>query len=403
MSPSKKILIGISGSIAAFKIASVISYFKKAGWEIRVIATPSALKFIGEATLEGLSGHAVLTSDFTPGHMMSHIDLARWADVFLIAPATAKTLAGLATGAGDGILHSTYLAYETHKPVLVAPAMNSQMLSHPATQSALRTLRARGTQLLQTDAGLLACGETGDGRMMEPENIIIAVEQATLSVQKTNSVLITMGGTRVPIDQVRAITNTSTGKTGALLADTLLRKGYDVTVIAAKSALKPRLVKKCFLFDTFDDLKVLLESKLNSETYNTIVHMAAVSDFTLPAPMAKIPSGQPLELRLQPTPKLITMIRKLAPQSHLIGFKLTVDASPETVEKSVDSVFNNGADAVIHNDLSQISSTAHKLTLYVAGRPFASTETAEGLASLVESSTTPTPKQQNSIAPEVTL
>lgn len=386
MFSSKKILIGISGSIAAFKVAHVISDLRKKNWEVRTIATPSALKFIGEATLEGLSGHPVLTSDFTPGHMMSHIELARWADVFLIAPATAKTLCGLATGTGDGILFSTYLAYEPHKPLLIAPAMNTQMLAHPATQTALNTLSQRGSVLLKPNEGLLACGEIGSGRMQEPDEVVSAIEQSVISTRLEDRVLITLGGTRVPLDGVRSITNTSTGRTGSVLADELVRRGYNVTVFAARSAQKPRLATDILEFDTFFDLQKLLEIHLSTKKYKTIIHMAAVSDFILKAPSAKIPSGQPIDLHLTPTPKLISQIHQQAPSSHLIGFKLTVNATPENVENSVNTVFNNGAHAVIHNDLNQMSDTHHRFTLYLAQKASGSVNTEEALVQLIERS-----------------
>lgn len=366
MLASKKLLIGMSGSIAAFKVAHVISYFRKKNWDVRVITTPSALEFIGAATLEGLSENPVLSSDFVSGKMMSHIDLARWADVFLIAPATAKTLNSLAAGTGDGILHSTYLAYEATKPLLIAPAMNTQMLAHPTTQKSLSILKQNGAQLLQTGSGPLACGETGDGRMMEPEQIIIAIERALIPLNAKQKILITMGGTRVPIDDVRSITNTSSGATGAQLADDLYAQGYSVTVLAAKNAKMPKFVEHRELFDTYEDLENLLESTLNQAHFSHIIHMAAVSDFTVVNGSGKIPSGGNVQLDLLPTKKLISRIKALAPQSFVVGFKLTVNADAKDVDKAVKSVLANGADAVIHNDLSKITKNLHVFTLFTA-------------------------------------
>lgn len=386
MSLSKKLLIGITGSIAAFKVAHVISHFRKLGWDVRTIATPSALQFIGAATLEGLSDHPVLTSDFTPGKMMSHIELARWADVFLIAPATAKTLNHLAAGTGDGALYSTYLAYEAGKPLLIAPAMNSQMLAHPTTQSSLKTLEQNGAVLLGTGSGLLACGEAGEGRLLEPEHIITAVERALAPKNQNTKILITMGGTRVPIDGVRSITNTSTGATGAQLADDLYRKGYNVNVLSAINAQKPALVQNVLVFDTYQDLENLLESHLQTHSYTHIIHMAAVSDFIVPTNAGKLSSGETLRLELVPTRKLISVIKSLAPQSFLTGFKLTVGASPADVEKSVKSVFRNGADAVIHNDTAHILKNAHTFTLHLPQGPVATVGQKTELVSLFTNS-----------------
>lgn len=383
---SKKLLIGITGSIAAFKIAHVISHFRKLGWEVRAIATPSALEFIGAATLEGLSDHPVLTSDFTPGKMMSHIDWARWADVFLIAPATAKTINNLAAGTGDGPLYSTYLAYEAAKPLLLAPAMNSQMLAHPTTQNSLQTLVNHGATVLGTDSGLLACGEQGDGRLLEPEHIIAAVERALTPKNQSTKILITMGGTRVPIDGVRSITNTSTGTTGAQLADDLYRLGFNVTVMASLNAQKPSLVRNVLLFDTFQDLEALLQRHLQTHSYTQIIHMAAVSDFMVPVNAGKISSGESMHLQLIPTPKLLSAIKSFAPQSFLTGFKLTVNAAPADVEKSVKSVFRSGADAVVHNDTSQISKNAHTFTLHLPQGPVATVGKKSELVSLFTNS-----------------
>ncbi len=386
MLASKKLLIGISGSIAAFKIAHVISHFRKQGWEVRTIATASALEFIGTATLEGLSDHPVLTSDFTPGKMMSHIDWARWADVFLIAPATAKTINNLAAGTGDGPLYSTYLAYEGHKPLLIAPAMNSQMLAHPTTQTSLKTLKDNGVTLLEPDSGLLACGEVGGGRLVEPEVIITAVERALAPKNQNTKILITLGGTRVAIDSVRSITNTSTGSSGAQLADDLYRRGFNVTVMAAVSAQKPNLVQNILTFDTYNDLAELLQSHLKVHSYNHIVHMAAVSDFVVPISAGKISSGETLTLELVPTQKLTAVIKSQAPQSFLTAFKLTVNASASDVDKSVKSVFRTGADAVIHNDTSHISKSNHTFTLHMPQGPVATVDKKSELVSLFANS-----------------
>ena len=182
-SNGKNILIAITGSIAAFKMCSLISQLRKDNWNVQVLVSPAALEFIGRASLEGLSGREILDSDFISGKMMSHIDLARWADVFLIAPATAKTLNGLTAGTLEGIIGSTYLAFEAHKPLLIAPAMNSKMLAHPTTQNALHVLEKRGHTLLSPTHGTLACGEFGEGRMREPEDIY---NDILLSVKPNN-------------------------------------------------------------------------------------------------------------------------------------------------------------------------------------------------------------------------
>jgi phosphopantothenoylcysteine decarboxylase / phosphopantothenate---cysteine ligase len=385
MSPSKNILIGITGSIAAFKVCNVISSLRKNNWNVQVIATPSALQFVGEASLEGLSDRQVITHDFVPGKMMSHIDLTRWADVFLIAPATAKSINSLAAGTMDGIIGSSYLAYENHKPLLIAPAMNSRMLSHPATQTALQTLRSRSAQILETGKGELACGEYGDGRMMEAEEIVREVEKSLYSRTLRPKILITIGGTRVPIDSVRSLTNTSTGQTGTLLSEALYKAGFDVTVLAAKNAIKPQLIDSLKIFDTYDDLKDLLETTLRSTSFNTVIHMAAVSDFSVREDFSnrKLSSQDGLVLTLQPTKKIISCIKTMAPNATLIGFKLTSSAKDEDVLLAVQKVFSHGADFVVQNDQKTITEKAHLFSLYKKQGAIAQCSRKEELASLL--------------------
>lgn len=180
---SKKILFCLTGSISCYKACEVISMLKKNKFEIQCVATNSALNFIGEATLEGLTGLPVLTNSFISGKMMIHIDAARTADLILICPATAKTINHLANGTHPELLGDIYLANNFKKPVLIAPSMNSEMLQHPATQQSLNTLKNHGAKILKTDHGLLACGEVGYGRLLEPE-IIYAEILSSLNSSK---------------------------------------------------------------------------------------------------------------------------------------------------------------------------------------------------------------------------
>ena len=208
-----KVLVGLTGSIACFKVAGLISDLVKAGHEVRTMATPSALKFIGKSTLEGLSGHPVMTDLFADGENMEHIHAGRWADIMLIAPCTANTMAKLKVGLTDDLITTTALAFEKTKSVFIAPAMNKEMWSHPSTQESLDHLILNGYKWIEPNAGTLACGEVGSGRMAEPEEIF-----AKLFKTNNKKVLITGGGTREPIDGVRFIGNSSTGNTSKALA-----------------------------------------------------------------------------------------------------------------------------------------------------------------------------------------
>lgn len=178
MSKSDKILFQLSGSIAAYKACSVISRLVQDGFEVRTACTPGALKFIGAATLEGLTGHPVFSDAFEHGRMMDHIHLAQWADLAILAPASANTINRLAAGLGGDAVGSLFLAYDLKKPYLVAPAMNQAMIRHPATQASFEKLRGWGVRILPTDEGHQACGDTGPGRLLEPEKILHAIRQA---------------------------------------------------------------------------------------------------------------------------------------------------------------------------------------------------------------------------------
>ncbi|RYZ72494.1 MAG: bifunctional phosphopantothenoylcysteine decarboxylase/phosphopantothenate--cysteine ligase CoaBC, partial [Proteobacteria bacterium] len=226
MNKPSKILFQLSGSIACFKACALLSKLSQAGYEIEVVASRSALQFVGEATLEGLTGKRVHTDTFEAGRAMDHIHLMRWADVIVLCPASANTLNKFASGFGDDLLSTMFLAHDFRKPYLIAPAMNQFMWSHPATKASVEKLQSWGLEILGTGKGNLACGEVGEGRMLEPEQIQMAIELALglalalPQAQKTSGrhILITSGGTEEPIDGVRSITNTSTGRTGADLA-----------------------------------------------------------------------------------------------------------------------------------------------------------------------------------------
>lgn len=181
---SKKILFALTGSIACYKACQSISTLSKEGFKIQTVVSNSALNFIGKATLEGLTGLPVLTSSYQDGHMMSHINEVRNSDVFVIAPASAKTINGLASGALDGIIGDLFLANNFLKPTLLFPAMNSQMLLHPATQDSLLKLQKWGAHVFLGEDGDLACGEYGNGRLLEADKIVATIKSFFISSEK---------------------------------------------------------------------------------------------------------------------------------------------------------------------------------------------------------------------------
>src|SRR5580658_3615272 len=197
----------LTGSIAGYKACDAISRLVQLGHRVRAVATRSALRFVGEATLEGLTGEHVFSDLFEPGAALEHIQLTRWADAVVVCPATANTINRFAAGLADDLAGALFLAHDRTKPFLVAPAMNPAMWRHPATQAAVAQLRDWGLQFIAVGHGRTACGEEGAGRLAEPELIVSAVEAALARPARRLRILITSGGTAEPIDGVRLLAN----------------------------------------------------------------------------------------------------------------------------------------------------------------------------------------------------
>lgn len=387
-SNAKNILIGVTGSIAAYKTCTVISRLRQQGHTCRVIATPSALQFVGEATLEGLSGQRVHHNTFAPGDMMSHIDIARWADLFLIAPLTANHLNKLSLGIADDLLTTLYLAYEQNKPLFLAPAMNSVMLSHPTVVENIKKLKDRGAILLDSHAGVLACGEHGYGKMMEPEDILSAITSYLNTsrgpIHKLN-VLVTYGGTREAIDGVRYISNLSTGKTGAELVRQLKMANHHVDVLRARESVPSPTADNNLYFDSHADLENTLYTCVAKKSYDLVIQMAAVSDFSVdrisgddfdmkPSKEVKIPSSKNYAIHLKLNKKIVTQIKEHSQNKgvSVIAFKLTnTHSNDERIAAVQKLLYSNGIDAVVHNDLNEINHAAniHPFTYYKKDTP----------------------------------
>lgn len=388
---TSKILFQLSGSIACFKACSVISSLVKAGHEVEIAATASALKFVGEATLEGLTGRRVHRELFASGDYMNHIHLVRWADVIVLAPASASTLGRFASGIADDLVSTIFLAHDFTKPYIVVPAMNQAMYAHPATQASLAKLSSWGIQVLGTGTGALACGEQGEGRMLEPDEILAAIAAALAptveraaapgACESRRKILITAGGTVEPIDGVRAITNTSTGRTGAELADALSAQGHDVTLVHARNAAQPARSLARRTFTTFASLDQVLREVLAAESFDAVIHLAAVADYSLAevesngvaqkAPLkGKLDSGEELILKLKRNPKIVDSLKAYSrnPKIKVIAFKLTNTEDAQERANAVEQLAQHAqADAIVHNDLHEISGGAHPFTIYPSG------------------------------------
>lgn len=358
------VLFILTGSIAAAKACDAISRLVQRGHRVRCVATAAALRFVGPATLEGLTGAAPLTDLFAPGAALEHIELTRWADAVLVCPATANTLARLAAGLADDLPGALFLAHDRRKPWLVAPAMNPAMWAHPATQAAVAKLSAWGVRVLPVAEGRTACGETGEGRMLEPPQIVAAVEAALARPARRLRVLITSGGTQEPVDGVRVLTNTSTGATGARLAEHFSRCGHEVTLLRARGAVRPEAECAEEQFVSFAELDAALTRLLAAPRFDAVIHAAAVSDFGVDPvdaagnPLASRPgkfdTDAPPLLRLRPLPKLIDTLRaRAAAPLRVVAFKLTQGASAAEAGAAVRALFARARpDAIVHNDLA---------------------------------------------------
>lgn len=404
-----KILFKLTGSIACFKAAALISKLVQNNFEVQTVATTSALKFIGEATLEGLTGRKVLTDTFASGDLMGHINWAKWADLTIVYPATANTVNKLANGVGEDLISTLFLAHSFKTPYLIAPAMNTKMLAHPATQESLKRLRSYGVEILEPGSGALACGETGSGRLIEPEEALkeigkhLAVQSLSEKFESTNltakKILVTLGGTREVIDGARSITNTSTGKTGNVIVDYLSDVGHTVTAVCAKSSPLPIGATKLITFLTYSDLNSVLETELSTSHYDAVVHLAAVSDYSVetvevdglpktPSLELKLSSRSELKLNLKRNPKIIDRLRSFSVNKKIqvIGFKLTAHASDDQAAAKINSLIKASAsNYVVHNDLFEITSSTHPASiLNHNGELVAKTETKKQLAEKLE-------------------
>lgn len=326
MLKGKHIILGITGGIAAYKSASLVRLFIKAGAEVQVIMTPSAREFITPLTLSTLSGKPVITEFFTAntGQWNSHVDLGLWADVMIVAPATASTIAKMANGVADNMLVTTYLSAKA--PVFVAPAMDLDMMAHSTTTRNLQLLESYGNHIIQPAAGELASHLIGKGRMEEPENIFKAIDsfftEKDLSGKK---ILITAGPTYERIDPVRFIGNFSTGKMGFAIADEASRRGAEVTVVAGPVSIAPQ-EKSVKVVKVESAREMCAECTKLFPDFDIAIMAAAVADYA-PAVKAdckiKREHTETMTIDLVRNPDIAATLGEMKrPEQMLVGFAL---------------------------------------------------------------------------------
>lgn len=325
MLQGKKVILGVTGSIAAYKSANLIRLLVKEGVEVKVIMTSLAKEFITPLTLATLSQNPILVDLFNPenGDWNSHVDLGLWADAYLIAPATANTMAKMANGIADNLLITTYLSARC--PVFVAPAMDLDMFAHPSTRRNIEILKSFGNQIIEPTVGQLASGLEGKGRMEEPEHIVQYLDDYFEPKNMLGKkVLITAGPTYEKIDPVRFVGNYSTGKMGFALADACAKQGAEVTLITGPVNLsaKHRNIKRVSVESAEDMYKAVMS---RFETMDGAILCAAVADFTPiePAETKLKREKENLTLELKPTQDIAAAVGQVKRhEQFLVGFAL---------------------------------------------------------------------------------
>ncbi len=351
----KRIVIGVTGSIAAFKVAGWVSALAKEEALVDVVMTEAAAKFVAPLTFASLSGRPVFEDMFSAEQEggISHIGLSREADCILIAPATAKTIAHLAYGLADDLLSTTVLAARI--PVIICPAMNVQMYEHPATVNNLKILREFGYHIIEPDSGLMACGEEGSGRLPEWEQVAEYVLRQILSQDLAGQkVLVTAGPTREPYDPVRFISNRSSGKMGFALARTAFRRGAEVTLVSGPTAQQPPAGVECVNITTALEMHQAVMERY--EDKSIIVKAAAVSDFRCATQSdEKIKKNRSsLVMELEQNPDILKELGRLCDHKRqlLIGFAAE---SSNIEEEGRKKLLDKKLDLIAVNDISSAS------------------------------------------------
>ncbi len=355
---NKRLILGLSGGIAAYKAAELCRLLVKDGAEVKVVMTPGAQSFITPLTMQALSGQRVHTDllDVEAEAAMGHIELARWADLIVVAPASASFIARLANGEASDLLSTLCLA--RRGPLAIAPAMNQAMWHNAATQANLQTLRERGVTIWGPDSGAQACGDVGLGRMLEPSALLALAQSSFESgLLAGKKVTLTAGPTREALDPVRYLSNHSSGKMGYALAEAAAEAGADVTLVTGPTALEaPERVKTIKVESAEDMLQAC-----QAHPADIFIGVAAVADYRPAAPAAhKIKKSQDtLTLTLVRNPDILATMAASSPKPFCVGFAAETQdlaryARGKLEAKGLDLVFANDASATFGNDEAEV-------------------------------------------------
>ena len=397
MLTGKKVILGISGGIAAYKAAYLIRLFRKAGAEVKVVGTSNAFEFITRVTLESLSENKVYHQVFGEqnDYTTEHVSLTDWGNVFVVAPATANIIGKLANGIADDALSTSLLAFD--RKIFIAPAMNCKMYAHFAVQQNIDKLRAHGVEIIEPAEGFLACGYEGKGRMEEPETIFASVEAYLRTSERSLSgkkILVTAGPTREAIDPVRYLGNHSSGKMGFALADELATRGAEVHLVSGPTQLQPKS-PAIHLVRVTSSEEMLNACMKYYPGCDAVIMAAAVSDYKPVKPHnRKIKKGNPenpLRLELEPTTDILARMGAEKNEQLLVGFALETDqeeahAVQKLHEKNLDFIVLNSLKdegAGFAHDTNKITIIDNKQEIF--RYPLQSKQkTAKDIANMVE-------------------
>ena len=351
-----KVALGVCGGIAAYKAAEIVRLLQDRGVRVQVVMTRAAQEFVRPLTFAALSGEKVITDLFGHGaetpnidSAVEHIAVAQSIDALVVAPATADTLAKFANGLADDFLSTLFLA--TKAPVVVAPAMNVNMWENEATQKNIATLKARGVRVVEPDAGYLACGMTGPGRLAQNETIVAAALEALGATQDLagETVLVTAGPTREYVDPVRYISNRSSGKMGYALAEAALRRGAHVILVSGPVALKPPGAAEVMRVETAEQMRDAVMANLGRASI--AIATAAVADFR-PKQAAgdKIKRKGPITMELEPTSDILAEMAKAGQKPLLVGFAAETS---NVLANAKDKLERKQLDLIVANDVSK--------------------------------------------------
>ena len=347
----RQLVLGVTGSIAAYKAVSLLRSCTRAGASVSVVMTASATKFVTPMTFEVLSGRRVTTDLFEAHEEMKHLSVPESADAIVVAPATANFLAKAAVGLADDVLSTMLLTARC--PLIVAPAMDGDMWSHPTVQDHVRTLRARGVTVLDPEEGPLASGLIAQGRLASEPRILEAIEQTLMPIRdlKGHRILISAGPTQEPIDPVRYISNRSSGKMGYALAEAARARGAEVILVTGPTALTPPVGVRAIAVTTAQDMATAMDDQFGWATI--VIMAAAVADFRpkSPAPQKLKKSAQPVgAIELENAPDILSMLSAKRTTQLLVGFAAeTQQLLPHAQAK----LAAKGLDLIVANDVTQ--------------------------------------------------